>query len=103
MEAEYPVVHFAFLLVVICFHSTAERDVGLHSRSSCAKSCTWAQPIGLQLRCWWMKQCAETLLAASAAALLQHSVSLSFMVSILDDFGLNEITCNSLSSVLSSG
>lgn len=107
MKAEYLVVHFSFLWGVTCLRlgvSTAERNVGLHSNSSCAESFTWAQPLGLQLSCWWMKLHAETFLfAVSAAALQQHFASLSFMASFLDDFGPNEILVNSPSSVLSSG
>lgn len=43
------------------------------------------------------------LFAASAAALLQHFESVSFMALILDDFELEEILVNTLRSVFSSG
>lgn len=76
MEAEYSIVHFA--VTVGCDLPPPKSQ---HSREECglalpalAVLCTWAQPVGFQIRCWWMKLYMETfpfccLCSSTAAAL----------------------------------
>lgn len=91
----------AFLWGVTCPPTVQQRGTRVCTPAPPVQSPTWAQPVGLQLRFWWMKLCTGMFLfAASAAVVVQHFASLGFMALILDDFGPNEILANSQLSVL---